>query len=163
LRELAEEGRIVPVRVEGWKDQAYLDPAARFPRRVRARALLSPFDSLVWERSRTERIFGFHYRIEIYTPAPKRTYGYYVLPFLHGDTIMGRVDVKADRKAKTLLVPGAFSEPGADVAAVAEALAGELRAMAAWLGLERVTIGTKVDLSTPLRRALGTLAAGGSS
>ena len=136
---------------------------ARLPRRVDATALLSPFDNLVWFRERDERLFDFHYRIEIYTPAPKRTYGYYVLPFLHGDTIVGRVDVKADRKAKTLVVPGAFAEPGVDAAAVADALAGELSTMASWLGLERVTVGRKGDLSTQVRRVLGTLAAGGSS
>ncbi|RPI08040.1 MAG: winged helix-turn-helix domain-containing protein, partial [Actinobacteria bacterium] len=148
LAELLEEGVLVPVQVEGWFKPAYRHRDAKLPRRVDATALLSPFDNLVWFRERDERLFDFHYRIEIYTPAPKRIYGYYVLPFLHGDTIVGRVDVKADRKAKTLIVPGAFAEPGVDVASVAHSLAGELRAMAGWLGLERVTMGRKGDLST---------------
>ncbi len=163
LAELVEESVLIPVQVEGWSKPAYRHRDARLPRRVDATALLSPFDNLVWFRERDERLFDFHYRIEIYTPAPKRTYGYYVLPFLHGDTIVGRVDVKADRKAKTLVVPGAFAEPGVDAAAVADALARELSTMASWLGLERVTVGRKGDLSTPVRRVLGTLAAGGSS
>ena len=153
--ELVEEGVLVPVQVEGWTRTARSGTATlACPGASRRRALLSPFDNLVWYRERDERLFDFHYRIEIYTPAPKRVYGYYVLPFLLGDTIVGRVDVKADRKAKTLIVPGAFAEPGVDVAAVADALAGELRAMAGWLGLERVTIGTKGDLSKPTRRVL---------
>ena len=160
IDELVEEGVLVAVQVEGWAKPAYRHRDAKLPRRVDATALLSPFDNLVWYRDRDERLFDFHYRIEIYTPAPKRTYGYYVLPFLHGDTIVGRVDVKADRKAKTLLVPGAFAEPGVDVAAVAEALAGELRAMADWLGLERVAIGRKGDLSTPVRGACWLRASG---
>ena len=163
IDELVEEGVLVAVQVEGWAKPAYRHRDAKLPRRVDATALLSPFDNLVWYRDRDERLFDFHYRIEIYTPAPKRTYGYYVLPFLHGDTIVGRVDVKADRKAKTLLVPGAFAEPGVDVAAIAEALAGELRVMADWLGLERVAIGRKGDLSTPVRRVLVTPAASGAS
>ena len=124
------------------------------PRKVEATALLTPFDNLVWRRQRDEQLFDFHYRIEIYTPAPNRVYGYYVLPFLHGDRIVARVDVKADRKAKTLVVPGAFVEAGVDVSEVASALAGELALMAKWLGLERVTVGRKGDLTAPLRRAL---------
>ena len=108
----------------------------------------------MWRRERDEQLFDFHYRIEIYTPTPNRVYGYYVLPFLLGDRIVARVDVKADRKAKTLVVPGAFVEAGVDVSEVASALAGELALMAKWLGLERVTVGRKGDLTAPVRRAL---------
>ncbi len=150
IASLVEAGVLVAVDVEGWRDVGYLDPAARMPRRVDACALLSPFDSLVWERSRTERLFDFRYRIEIYTPAPKRLFGYYVLPFLLGEHLVARVDVKADRKGGALLVPGAFAEPGYPPDEIAPALAAELTEMARWLGLERVVVGSLGDLAPKL-------------
>jgi hypothetical protein len=108
----------------------------------------------MWERERVERIFDFRYRIEIYVPAPKRTYGYYVLPFLLGDRLVARVDAKADRKAGALLLPGAWGELGIDPEEVASALAGEATRLARFLGLDRVEVGRRGDLATPLRRAL---------
>ncbi len=138
LAELAEAGELLPVRVEGWAQQAWLDPSARLPRRIEAQALLSPFDSLVWERERTERLFGFRYRLEIYTPAHKRIHGYYVLPFLLGDRLVARLDLRSDRKAGCLRVVAAHIEPGIEPAAVGPPLTGELGLLAGWLGLERV-------------------------
>jgi uncharacterized protein YcaQ len=121
---------------------------------VDACARLTPFDSLMWERDRVERIFDFRYRIEIYVPAPKRTYGYYVLPFVLGDRMVARVDSKADRRRGALLLPGAWAEPDADRAVVAEALAGEAVRLAHFLGLERVEVGRRGDLAAALRRAV---------
>jgi uncharacterized protein YcaQ len=154
LAELVEDGALAPVVVEGWRETAYLDPGARAPRRVEAATLVSPFDPLVWERDRAERLFGFSYRIEIYTPAPARRHGYYVLPFLMGDDLVARVDLKSDRPAGVLRVPAAHLEPGRDPAAVAEALAAELSRLAGWRGLERIAVARRGDLAGPLRRAL---------
>ena len=154
LAELVEEGRLLATRVQGWDKPAFLHPGAARPRRVNARALLSPFDPVVWHRDRALRLFGFHYRIEIYVPQHKRQYGYYVLPFLLGDQLVARVDLKADRATRTLLVPGAFGELGVPTAEVADALAAELVLMASWLGLDRVIVGERGDLASPLRAAV---------
>ncbi len=138
IPELVEAGSLLPVRVEGWTDEAYLDPAYRLPRRIDARALLSPFDPIVWERTRTERMFDFRYRIEIYIPAEKREFGYYCLPFLLGERIVGRVDLKADRAARRLVVHAVHLEAGADRDEVMPALDAELALMAAWIGLDEI-------------------------
>ncbi len=133
----------------------YLLPGAapRRPRRDHA-TVLSPFDTLIWRRERTERLFGFRYRIEIYVPAPKRIYGYYVLPILLADQLVGRVDLKTDRKTRTLLVQGAYLEERFAAATVAEPIALELHALAEWLGLDRVAIAARGNLAAPLRKAV---------
>ena len=143
LAELVEAGALVPVAVEGWDAPAYAPPDLHVPRRIRARALLTPFDSMVWARERTERLFGFRYRIEIYVPAPKRVYGYYVLPFLLGDRLAARVDLKSDRQAGVLRVVGAFAEPGVEEGVVARELADELRLVSEWQGLGGSRGGTQ--------------------
>lgn len=154
VADLLESGELREVRVQGWTDSAYVWHEAKRPRRVEAATLLSPFDPLVWFRPRAEGLFNFRYRIEIYTPAEKRQYGYYVLPFLLDEQLAGRVDLKADRSAGVLRVLGAYAEVAAP-AHTAAALAGQLRRLADWLGLTEVDVAERGDLAVSLRAALG--------
>ncbi|PCN49515.1 hypothetical protein Csp2054_00710 [Curtobacterium sp. 'Ferrero'] len=153
LAELTEAGELVPVQVEGWRDRAWMDAAARVPRTVRADAVLSPFDPVVWFRPRAERMFGFHYRIEIYTPAPKRVFGYYVLPVLQDDRLVGRIDLKSDRQRGVLRVRTAWQEPGERLDA--ERLAATLLRTAAWQGLDQVEVTDRGTAAAALAGALG--------
>ena len=135
VSELVEQGVLREVAVDGWQDKAFVHRSAKLPRKLYATALLSPFDSLVWCRPRNERLFNFHYRIEIYTPKEKRKFGYYVLPFMMNGQMVGRVDLKADRENSKLLVQSVHTERGVKRSAVNDALTSELRLMASWLGL----------------------------
>lgn len=152
LSELVESGELQEVEVKGWPKQAYLHPDAMLPRKARGTALLSPFDSLIWHRDRTERLWDFHYRIEIYVPEPKRVYGYYVLPFLLDGDLVARVDLKTGRRSKHLKVKGAFGEPGIDQARVAKKLLKELETVATWLHLDDIEISENGDLAPILRK-----------
>ncbi|HVY20515.1 MAG TPA: crosslink repair DNA glycosylase YcaQ family protein [Bauldia sp.] len=152
IAELTEEGTLIPAAVQGWDKPAYLAAGSETPARVTASALLSPFDPLVWFRPRTERVFDFHYRIEIYTPQAKRRFGYYVLPFLHRGRLKARIDLKAEREASTLAVRGAHAEQGADRDGLAPDLAAELRRMAGWLGLRNMRVDRNGDLAEVLAK-----------
>ncbi|MBV9846899.1 MAG: YcaQ family DNA glycosylase [Kutzneria sp.] len=155
VAELVEDGELQPVSVAGWRQPGYRHVRARAPRRITGRALLCPFDPLIWARDRAERLFGFRYRIEIYVPEPRRVHGYYVFPFLLDEDLVARVDLKADRAAGVLRVPGAFAEPSAERGRVVAELTAELRAMADWLGLDRVSVGERGDLAASLRATVG--------
>ncbi len=150
IEKLAARGDLTEVEVEGWDKPAYLHPEATLPRKASGTALLSPFDNLIFFRDRVERLWDFHYRIEIYVPEPKRVYGYYVLPFLYEGDLVGRVDLKSDRKGGALLVRGAFAEPGVDRMAVGRALRDELESVASWLGLADVKVTPNGDLASYL-------------
>ena len=155
VAELVEEGQLVAARVEGWKDAAFVVAGRRPKRPTRDEAtLLSPFDSLIWDRDRTRRLFGFDYIIEIYVPAAKRVHGYYVLPIIMGDELVGRLDLKSDRAGSILLVQGAWAEATVDKASVADATAAELHRMAAWLSLRDVNVSPRGDLARVLKAAL---------
>ncbi len=154
IAELVEAGELRETRVEGWREPAYLHPEARIARRIEASALLSPFDPVVWHRPRAARLFGFDYRIEIFTPQEKRRWGYYVLPFLLGERLVARVDLKADRPGRRLLTLAAYLEPGAEPGEVADALATELSTLARWLELDSVHVERRGGLARTLASAV---------
>jgi uncharacterized protein len=146
LRRLVQTGELEEVEVEGWDRPGYVHPESTLPRWAGGTALLSPFDSLIWYRPRVERLWDFHYRIEIYVPEPKRVYGYYVLPFLYEGDLVARVDLKTDRRRNALQVKGAFAEPGVDRKKVGRALRKELDLVASWLDLDDVAVDRNGDL-----------------
>lgn len=154
IEELVADGEVLEVQVAGWDKPAYLDPTAKTPREITGAALLTPFDPVVWARDRAERLFDFHYRIEIYVPAPKRIYGYYVMPFLLDGELVARVDLKSDRQLSRLLVRGTFLEDGQKSSRVAPALAVELAHMASWLDLSGIDVADNGNLARELRAAL---------
>ena len=151
LRELEEDGQLVKVSVDGWNESAYMPSGVAVSENIEASALLSPFDSLIWKRDRTERLFGFRYRIEIYVPEASRQFGYYVMPFLMGDRPVARVDLKADRQNGILMVKSAHVERGQDPGLVTSRLGPELTAMAQWLGMGQVEVGRSGNLSADLQ------------
>lgn len=157
LASLVEEGRLLACRIQGWRAPGYLDPEARCPRSIRASALLSPFDPVVWHRKRIDALFDFDYKIEIYTPAEKRRWGYYVLPFLMGDRLVGRFDLKTDRAAGRLEVRAAHVEPGMPASEVAASAALELQALAQMVGADGIRCGRRGNLARALSRELAAL------
>jgi uncharacterized protein YcaQ len=151
LQTLIEDGALTPVEVESWRQPAYVVGEPRIPRRLETAALLSPFDSLIWYRERTERLFGFHYRLEFYVPPAKRTYGYYVMPFLHGDRLIARLDLRARRAEGELSVLAIHPEPAVTFRdAELHALAGQLEGLARWLGLPRIHLACERPLAQRL-------------
>jgi uncharacterized protein YcaQ len=155
IADLANSGELIPVVVEGWTEGAYIPAQAQPGRPTRDTAtLLSPFDSLIWDRERTRRLFGFDYRIEVYVPESKRQHGYYVLPLLLGDQLVARLDLKADRKASLLRVVGAFGENRSDIGAIAAAATTELETMRSWLSLDGIVVDPRGDLAAALRAEL---------
>ena len=154
LRELIDAGALIEVTVEGWSKPAYIDAAAKLPRKAGGTALLTPFDPLVWNRDRAERLFNFHYRIELYTPEHKRKFGYYVLPFLYGEDLVGRLCLKANRAQGALQVNQAHSEAGVAEPEIAAPMAAELQRMAKWLGLTKINVTKKGTMARHLRKHL---------